>query len=55
MGKNAALILYVVLMIAIIVAVDFLFFRHRFQERLIVNIAIVLLFAVLYFISLRRK
>jgi hypothetical protein len=41
-------VLYVVLMAAIIVAVDFLFFRNRFWERLIVNIGIVLVFAAFY-------
>jgi len=55
MGRNAALVFYVVLMIAIVVAVDFLFFRHRFRERLIANIVIVLVFAVYYLIFLRRK
>lgn len=54
MGRNTMLILYVVLMIAIIVAVDLLFFRHRFQERLIANIAIVIVFAALYFIFQKR-
>ena len=37
--------LYVVLMAAIIVAVDLLFFRKGFWERLIVNLGIVLVFA----------
>ncbi len=41
-------------MVAIIVAVDFLFFRHRFRERLIANITIVLVFAVLYSLFHRR-
>ena len=40
--------LYVAAMAAIIVAVDFAFFRHRFMERLIVNIGIVLVFAAFY-------
>ena len=43
MGK-VAVVLYVAAMAAIIVAVDFAFFRHRFMERLIVNIGIVLVF-----------
>ena len=55
MGRNAVLAFYVVLMVALVVAVDFLFFRHRFRERLIANIAIVVVFAVLYLIFLRRK
>ncbi len=46
---------YVVLMVACVVAVDLLFFRHRFRERLIANIAIVLVFLVFYLVFLRRK
>jgi hypothetical protein len=41
--------LCVVLMAAVIVTIDFLFFKDRFWERLIVNIGIVLIFAVFYF------
>jgi hypothetical protein len=41
-------VIYVVLMASIIVAIDFLFFRNRFRERLIVNIGIVLVFAAFY-------
>jgi len=48
MRKEAIVVLYVVLMAAIIVAVDLLFFRHRFWGRLIVNIGIVLVFAAFY-------
>lgn len=48
MGTKAIAIAYVVLMAAIIVAVDFQFFRNRFWERLIVNIGIVLVFAAFY-------
>ena len=46
--------LYVVAMVAVIVGVDFGFFRHRFWERLTVNIGIVLVFAAFYFRFLRR-
>lgn len=46
--------LYVVAMAAIIVAVDFTFFRSRFWERLIVNIGIVLVFGAFYFRFLKR-
>ena len=38
----------VVVMAAVIVGVDFAFFRNRFWERLIVNIGIVLVFAAFY-------
>jgi len=48
MGTRAALTLLVALMIAVIVAVDFLFFRNRFWERLTVNIGIVLVFAAFF-------
>ena len=48
MGRKATVVLYVVLMAGIIVAVDFLFFRNRFWERLMVNIGIVLVFAAFY-------
>ncbi|HET7059889.1 MAG TPA: hypothetical protein VFH99_01025 [Candidatus Saccharimonadales bacterium] len=54
MGKNVTLVIYVVLMVAIIVAVDFLFFRHRFGERLIANIGIVLVFVAFYLVFLKR-
>lgn len=50
MERNTVLIAYVVLMVALIIAVDFLFFRHRFAQRLIANVAIVVIFATLYFI-----
>ena len=40
--------LYVVVLIAVVVSVDLLFFKNRFWERLIVNIGIVLVFAAFY-------
>jgi hypothetical protein len=43
-----------VLMAAVIVAVDFLFFRNHFWERLTVNVGIVLVFAAFYFRFLKR-
>ena len=45
---------YVVLMAAVIAAVDLLFFRNRFWERLTVNLGIVLVFAAFYFRFLKR-
>ena len=54
MGRQINGVLYAVLMAAIVVAVDFLFFRHRFWERLMVNIGIVLVFAAFYLRFLRR-
>lgn len=55
MGMQAAVILYVVLLVAVVVAVDLLFFRNRFWERLIVNIGIVLVFGAFYFRFLNMK
>jgi hypothetical protein len=55
MSRHAAVALYVVAMVVIIVGVDFLFLRDRFWERLAVNIGIVLVFAVFYFLFLRRS
>jgi hypothetical protein len=54
MGRQVAVVLYVVAMAAIIVGVDFVVFRNRFWERLIVNIGIVLVFAAFYLRFLRR-
>lgn len=46
--------LLLVAMAAIIVGVDFMFFRNRFWERLIVNIGIALIFAAFYLRFVRR-
>jgi len=54
MGRKVAVVLYVVAMAALIVGVDFVFFRNRFGERLTVNIGIVLVFAAFYWRFLRR-
>ena len=53
MESQTTTALYVVLMAAVIVAIDFLFFKNRFWERLTVNIGIVLVFAAFYFRFLR--
>lgn len=55
MTRNSILLFYTALMIAIVVSADFIFFRHKFRERLVANIVIVLVFMVVYFIFLRRK
>jgi preprotein translocase subunit SecE len=54
MGRQVAVVLYVVAMAAVIVGVDFVFFRNRFLERLTANIGIVLVFAAFYLRFLRR-
>jgi hypothetical protein len=44
----------VLAMVAVIVGVDVLFLRHHTSARLISNVAIVLVFAVVYLLFLRR-
>lgn len=46
--------LYVVAMAAVIVGLDFAFFRNRFWERLAANIGIVLVFGAFYLRFLRH-
>lgn len=48
MTRNASIVLFVTALIVVIVGVDFLFFKHRFWERLMANIGIVLVFAAFY-------
>ncbi len=48
MARQATVVLYIVLLAAVVVGVDLLFFRDRFWERLMVNIGIVLVFAAFY-------
>jgi hypothetical protein len=55
MGGQAAAALYVLTMVAVVVGMDILFFRHHFWERLTVNIGIVLVFAAFYFRFLKRS
>ena len=54
MGSRAAIVLYVLAMVGVVVGVDVLFFRHQFWDRLIVNVGIVLVFAAFYFRFLKR-
>jgi len=54
MGRQAAVVLYVLAMVAVVVGVDILFFRQHFWERLIVNVGIVMVFATFYLRFLKR-
>jgi hypothetical protein len=54
MGKWATVALYVLLLVAVVVGVDVLFFRNRFWERLMVNVGIVLVFGAFYLRFLKR-
>jgi hypothetical protein len=47
-GKQAGVVLYVLALVAVIVSVDVLVFRHHFGPRLLVNIGIVLVFVAVY-------
>jgi hypothetical protein len=47
-GRNAAVALYVLTLVAVVVGVDVLFFKHHFWERLMANIGIVLVFVAFY-------
>jgi hypothetical protein len=47
-------VLYGLAMVAVVVAVDVLFFRTAFRERLMVNVGIVLVFAAFYLRFLNR-
>jgi len=55
MGRQAAVALYVLTMVAVVVGVDILFFRQNFWARLTVNVGIVLVFAAFYFRFLKRS
>ena len=54
MRRQAAVVLYVLALRAVVVGVDVLFFRHQFWERLIVNVGIVLVFVAFYWRFLKR-
>ena len=48
MGRHAAVALYVLTLVAVVVGVDVLFFRHHFWARLMANVGIVLVFGAFY-------
>jgi hypothetical protein len=55
MRRQAAVALYVLVMVAVVVGVDVLFLKHQFWERLIVNVGIVLVFGAVYVRFLKRS
>jgi len=55
MGRKAAVSLYVIAMVVVVVGVDILVFRGRLWERLIANVGIVLVFAAFYLRFLKRS
>jgi uncharacterized membrane protein YfcA len=48
MGRQPATVLCVLAMVAVVVGVDILFFKHELWLRLMVNVGIVLVFAAFY-------
>ena len=54
MGRQAAVALYVLALVAVVISVDVLLFRNRFWERLMVNVGIVLVFAAFCLRFLKR-
>jgi len=53
MGRPVLGVLYALVMVAVVVAVDVLFFRDHVWARLMVNVGIVLVFGALYLRFLR--
>jgi predicted cobalt transporter CbtA len=53
-GRQAVLVLYVLALVAVVVGVDVLIFRHQFWARLMVNVGIVLVFGAFYLRFLKR-
>jgi hypothetical protein len=47
-GRHAGVALSVLALVAIVLGVDVLFFRHHFWARLIANVGIVLVFGAFY-------
>jgi hypothetical protein len=54
MSRQIGVVLYVLALVTVVVGVDVLFFRHRFWERLMVNVGIVLVFAAFYLRVVKR-
>ncbi|WP_181885324.1 hypothetical protein [Trinickia dinghuensis] len=48
MTRSTSHVLFVAALVVVIVAVDVLFFKHRFWERLMANVGIVLVFLAFY-------
>ncbi|MFZ0972912.1 MAG: hypothetical protein WAN22_11850 [Solirubrobacteraceae bacterium] len=55
MSRRAANALYVLALVAVVVGADILFFKHQFWERLIANIAIVVVFVAFYLGFLKHR
>ena len=54
MGRRTAVVFYVLALVAVVVGVDVLFLRNHIWVRLIVNVAIVGVFATVYLRFLKQ-
>jgi drug/metabolite transporter superfamily protein YnfA len=54
MKRNMILALYIVVLIAVVVGVDLLFFRNQTSGRLLANIGIILVFVAFYWRFLKN-
>jgi hypothetical protein len=54
LGRQAVTVLFVLALVAVVVTVDVLLFRHLFWERLAANVGIVLVFAAFGLRFLKR-
>lgn len=55
MTRHAGVVVYALALVAIVVGVGILFFRHHFWERLAANVGIVLVFGAFYFRFFKRS
>lgn len=54
MSRGPGIVVYVLVMVALIIGLDVAFLSHHFLERLLVNIAVVVIFIAFYFVVLKR-
>ncbi len=54
MDRRVGVALYVLAMVAVVVGLDILVFRHQIWERLLANVGIVLVFLAFYLRFLKR-
>lgn len=54
MAREATTALFAGLLVAVVVGVDVVFFRHHFWERLTANVGIVLVFTAFYLRFFKR-
>ena len=52
---RTVVVVYLLVMVALIVSIDFFFLRHNFSARLLVNVGIVVAFILSYLLLLRRS